>query len=237
MTTNFLQSTDAQEWNPESAYLLGLLFADGHSPKGERKPVTLTTIDRQLANLVCSLVKAKQHWHPPKGIGKKEVCRCIINVESSETFRAMGLPVGNKIGKLEWPPLLPHRFARDFIRGFFDGDGWTARNVCTIGFASKSLPLLLAIEYIGQGLYCAPQEIREYQACYRLCYADIVDVAKWGMYLYLYPTTDICLLRKRKRLFDNLGASQIPDTSDLRYGIGEAIPLAMHTHVLDSQPC
>ena len=88
------------------------------------------------------------------------------------------------------------------------------------GFWIGVLGFLKAIEQVGCGLTCNCKNIRlttnPHGSCYTLGYSTMREVALWGMYMYLYPTTDMCLIRKRTKLFENFGLYTIPDTPNLR---------------------
>lgn len=195
-------------WTPESAYLLGLFYADGHLTSDCRS-ATLTTKDKQLSELVYSLI--------PNSVANfsKPIKRVRLNKQLANGLQCMGLPPGRKSEKLEWPKELPPRLARDFIRGFFDGDGSAISGRPCIHFNSNSIALLLSIEYIGRALSCYHKTLIWSRTCYKLIYCNLVDAALWSMYMYLYPTTDICLLRKRESLFSSLGVKKIPETPDI----------------------
>jgi hypothetical protein len=207
-------------WTPESAYLLGLFYADGCLNKGGL--CTYRTKDKQLINLVRQLLNygnIRTESYPTKK-GPKSIYSIAFGQHMSKDLQLLGMPISPKANKLTWPPNLPPHLTRDFIRGFFDGDGSASINTC-IMFNSSSLEFLLTIEHITHNLGCYPheptfQETR-YGSCYMLSYGNVVDVALLTMYMYLYPTTTTCLLRKRLRLFKSLGVTQIPDTPNLHY--------------------
>ena len=209
-------------WTPESAYLLGLLYADGHLDK-EGRIISFHSTDYQLIDLVVNLIGyqgtiSEQSYMTKQG----QHTKYTITFGGPITGRVeeIGLPRGDKSTKLVWPPTLPSNVARDFVRGFFDGDGGTQAKPygIAINFASGSLPLLQAIEYVARNLGCwtkKPQYCTNPAgSCYNLQYGDKVEAALLAMYMYLYPTTDLCLHRKRDTIFGWFEI-EIPDTPDL----------------------
>ncbi|MBI4125330.1 MAG: hypothetical protein HY609_06415 [Deltaproteobacteria bacterium] len=119
----FLDETFFDSWTPESAYILGLLMADGTlttNPRGSRYVEFLST-DRELVDLFRSLLKSNH---------KISLKKRPPNKKWKPTYR---IQVGNKymlsrlsnigLSQKSCVPRMSKRYYRDFVRGFFDGDG------------------------------------------------------------------------------------------------------------------
>lgn len=198
-----------ETWNSESAYFYGLFLADGHLAKYAG---VLSTKDEQLVELANSLL-------PQAGIKKGKTptggifYRVFLDKKSIELMEVRGCPIGRKFDRLPWPDDLPPKYTRDFVRGFFDGDGSISNDRIFISFSSSTVSFLERLELIGRSLFCGKAKIhRGTYSCRRIFYSDMVEVARWCTYMYLYPTTDICLHRKRDHLFSLYGVTKIPDT-------------------------
>jgi hypothetical protein len=208
-------------WSAQSAYLLGLFYADGHLAE-DCDFCLFSTIDFQLTKLVQQLLDysdVRTNTYSTKQ-GVRTIYRVQFSGSLAQSLRKLGMPAGAKASWLTWPATLPSHLTRDFVRGFFDGDGSAGKNRPSLTFASSSPQFLEAIESIGRALTCYPREVifdkNPYGSCYQLQYGNLVDVALWTMYMYLYPTIDLCLARKRDRLFRSLGVEMPPETEDLR---------------------
>ncbi len=211
-----MTQTVFSEWSPESAYLFGLFYADGHLRKNLHS-AGIATKDKQLADLVHILVSGswiKEKQYPVKD-GERVLSRIFFDKATRWALHKMGMPAGKKFDILQWPAI-PPECARDFVRGFFDGDGGISDKT-TLSFYSQSVGFLETIERIGGALSCYRRKPRlsHNKRCYSLDYSSIPEVALWGMYMYLYPTTGICLERKRDLIFSLLGVDEIPDTLSL----------------------
>ncbi|OGQ04866.1 MAG: hypothetical protein A3F82_10190 [Deltaproteobacteria bacterium RIFCSPLOWO2_12_FULL_44_12] len=110
-------------WSPESAYILGLLMSDGTlttNPRGSQYVEFLST-DRELVDLIRSLLnsnhKISLKRRSPSEPGKPAYRIQIGNKYMLSRLSKMGLSRKSAM------PRIPKRYYRDFIRGFFDGDG------------------------------------------------------------------------------------------------------------------
>ena len=113
-------------WTPESAYLLGLLMADGTlttNPRGSRY-VEFVSTDRELVDCFRSFMKSNHK------ISLKKRPASTAMKPWKPMFR---IQVGNKkmlsqlskigLSKKNIVPQMPKKYYRHFTRGFFDGDG------------------------------------------------------------------------------------------------------------------
>ena len=109
------------------AYLLGLICADGHISKQQKIELTLQAQDKELLEYI----KVKLDHETPlikkegKGANRQDAYRLMLcSKEMTADLTKLGLD-NNKTKNLSIDILknIPNRLLRDFIRGFFDGDG------------------------------------------------------------------------------------------------------------------
>jgi len=131
MNDTFFDNIDTQE----KAYWLGFLYADGYHTKPYRVGVKLAVKDKSHIEKLCDAVQVSYDrikFRPPsekfcmgriiRSSGSSELN--INNKHLSISAKACGL-VPNKSLILTFPSenILPLKFVRHFIRGYFDGDG------------------------------------------------------------------------------------------------------------------
>jgi hypothetical protein len=112
--------------SPAKATLLGLIAADGHNNEQNSIVITLQYGDieylRRFSFLVYGEDKVKTRFNLRNGKKLKHCTLYLFSKRYTEVLKAMGIS-RNKTKNLRWPTGIPKRFAIDFIRGFFDGDG------------------------------------------------------------------------------------------------------------------
>jgi intein/homing endonuclease len=118
-----------KEWNPDMAYILGFLYADGNIIKTKRDThfVSLQIKDRPILESIKASLKSDHKIHVRTHKGESGLMY-RLQIGSKEYFQdlvALGL-IPNKTKRMRLPNI-PKVFVGDFIRGYFDGDGnvWT----------------------------------------------------------------------------------------------------------------
>lgn len=110
------------EWSPEMAWVLGLIFADGnigqHSKNGFHCSVCSIDVDmlEQVRELMCSNARINNHG----GKNTKTLLVC-----STDTTKVLMDKYGlhpNKSRTIQWPGV-PDSCLSHFVRGLWDGDG------------------------------------------------------------------------------------------------------------------
>jgi len=141
----------AQIDSPMQAYVLGVLAADGNVfPKLYRITLELSARDADLLEtirdqLVPGGAITTRHRNGHDYHVLAFVSRDIIN-----DLEALGI-TADKSRTITWPERLPPSFAREFILGYFDGDGFITyherpnRRYPYIGITSGSRDLLVSI--------------------------------------------------------------------------------------------
>lgn len=119
---NFFHSIE----NEESAYILGLLYADGFVGDEHFNNVVLGLNDKELVEQVARIIGFTGEVRKGKKGGFENSKESFILNFSSEIMandlRILGL-YPNKSLSLEYLPHIDDSLFRHFIRGYFDGDG------------------------------------------------------------------------------------------------------------------
>ena len=107
------------EWSPTMAYVLGFWFADGYMRKDRSYRILFFSNDLQILR---SIRGAMRSTHP---IRKRKDDQCWdINICSKKLFQQLERLGGiRRKSKIITFPRIPSPYMRDFIRGYFDGDG------------------------------------------------------------------------------------------------------------------
>jgi len=112
-------------WSPNMAYVLGFFAADGYMTENKRGAHfwNIQITDKKLLEDIKETIDAehKISIRPMRG-NKKPLHR--LQIGSKEMFQDL-LALGFKQGKTKSlvVPGIPARYFRDFVRGYFDGDG------------------------------------------------------------------------------------------------------------------
>lgn len=130
-------------WTPESAYVLGYLYADGSledAPYLRGRYIRVTSVDKESIERIKRLLSS-QHTiveQSPSGYGRKQ--RYLLRIGSHKLYLSLinrGLTLRKSL-TMKFPSL-PREILRDFVRGYFDGDGGT---YLEIGRGSKGQPII-----------------------------------------------------------------------------------------------
>ncbi|MDO8516119.1 MAG: LAGLIDADG family homing endonuclease [bacterium] len=107
-------------WSPVVAYVLGFWFADGYMRKDKSYRILFFSNDLQI---IRSIRGAMGSSHPIRKKSKFDQC-WVINMCSKRLYQDL-----EKLGGISCKsktlsfPNIPANYLRDFIRGYFDGDG------------------------------------------------------------------------------------------------------------------
>ncbi|MFH0806228.1 MAG: LAGLIDADG family homing endonuclease [Candidatus Brennerbacteria bacterium] len=132
-------------WSPIMAYVLGYFYADGSMyPSVRGKYIVVTSIDRS------TILKIKKWLHSHHTVreesstwanGKKRYILRIGNAALYEALKLRGL-YPNKSLTIKIPTI-PRKFLKDFVRGYFDGDG------CVYLYRSAGISQLLILRKLS----------------------------------------------------------------------------------------
>lgn len=104
----------------------------------------------------------------------------------------------NKSGK-ETLPKIDEKYYRDFIRGYWDGDGFIRKKSDGIGVVGSYEILSFIQEHFKKELGVLPQKIYEHGTIFKIEYRSKEDASK--ILSYLYREGDVALTRKVDLLY------------------------------------
>ncbi len=201
------------ELNPNNTYFLGLLWADGWIEKRSENIYTigleLTDYDvmHKLSKLLnCNLLvrtprKKRSLINDREIMSKKEIYVIRLN---GKYFANKFIQLGfyNKKKDRDYMPKIPIIYYKDFIRGYFDGDGYVSKSItkkCNkyqyiAGITNSHLNLFNIIKnYLGYGHIYKKRNI-----------FNILFFKKEipNLYNFIYQDTDLFIARKKKLMLD-----------------------------------
>lgn len=203
-----------KSWSSQSAYILGYFYADGSLEDASYlrgKYIRISSIDKSLIfyvkhalNSKHSIVVVKPHW--PNG--KLQYLLRIGSHKLYESLLHKGL-YPNKSLSIKFPKI-PAKYLRDFIRGYFDGDGCIylqmskgkiqkliIKKLTTI-FTSGSKVFLQQLAGILHAVIGTKQtKIYNSHRSFQLR-CTTTDSIKLFKFLYRYAPFNFCLKRKLK---------------------------------------
>lgn len=115
-------------WTLESAYVYGLLYADGNVTLRtfNRSVLSLELKDAEYVRLVAGVIdSALPVYDYERTDGRKSAKLVLYRNSIVQDCIEKGL-VPAKTHTLQWPPDLPRELDSHFVRGYFDGDGTVA---------------------------------------------------------------------------------------------------------------
>jgi len=195
-------------WSRDLAYILGFTFADGNI-YGCTLSYSLAQKDIKVLQYIRKCVKTespvKTFRRKRKG-GKKFNWVCRLRINSTKIVKILNdkyklTPHKTKTASIDFD--IPEAFRGDFIRGFFDGDGWVYNRrksveagVC--GASSKFINDFHALcGHIGNFRYRKPSK-------HKIASYSIEFYTKSSLKLreLMYQKEPFCLERKKKRFWD-----------------------------------
>jgi hypothetical protein len=137
--------------SPLKAYVLGVLPADGNVlPKHHRITLELSAKDADLLEIVRDQLVPGGAITARHRRGFDYQTLAFVSHQMVQDLEALGITAA-KSRTITWPERLPPSFAREFILGYFDGDGFITyhersnRRYPYIGITSGSFSLLIRI--------------------------------------------------------------------------------------------
>ena len=188
-------------WTSTSAYIIGFIVADGHIATNGRNRLVIGINERDL--YILELVREKlckeasiRYYKPQNSVNLAISGKLLI-----ESLSDIGLDT-KKSGVSNLFNIIPKRFHRDFIRGFFDGDGCMSYSQRTRGkyksvegsvsFVNMDLELLENIkDMLGHG------RIKKVKSYYVLRFQRTSEITDF--YKYIYSNRTDFLLRKKNK--------------------------------------
>ncbi len=192
------------KWSQDIAYFVGLMAADGnlYHKTSYMIRIELKDNDAYILNKIRDIldigtVKITER----KSYGKIQKS-ALFRVNNKSLYNKL-LEIGltpNKSLTLKWPKV-PKKYYRDFVRGFFDGDGSISFNKASdykgawrAVFYSASKDFIYELKNIlEKEANIESQNLNKYTACYSYKFGrkDTIKLGKWMYY-------DSCLRLERK---------------------------------------
>ena len=115
---------DLSTWNPQSAYLIGMLLADGYiSSHSDKMALHFSLTDKELAEALSEMLGANiriiRHIIKEDGYLRKDQFQINKTILASPLLKEY---TGNKSRTMTFPDV-PTEYLPYFLRGYFDGDG------------------------------------------------------------------------------------------------------------------
>ena len=124
-----------RKWSPEMAYLLGLVFADGHVNRwqlrftfGEPSFGIIHNVKRVIG-YDGPLTEIDNHGHPALGL-------FLGSTEMTNDLKELDVPWGNKSRTKTFPDV-PEGLESHFVRGYFDGNGSVGKKLVRFSCGSR----------------------------------------------------------------------------------------------------
>lgn len=186
----------------EKNYFLGLMYADGFNVAGKNEfGLALSGEDGYMVEKFQQFFETDRpimHHEPSFGRGQ-EVHEIRLNSEYvSNRLTELGCPPQKSL-IIKFPTFLEDKFVRDFIRGYFDGDG----SIFSINKYGKRIDILGTCDFCTnvQAILYNKLNIKSFMAqsgnIYSLRFSKIEDINKF--YHWIYDDATIFLLRKYKK--------------------------------------
>lgn len=148
--------------NPDKAYILGLLYADGCNT-GKSISISLKSEDKYILEKINKLIGSNRQlklipYHQKNERWSDQYSLCITNKYMATQLMNLGV-VPHKSLILTFPDWLSEDLYPDFIRGYMDGDGNIAKKekrinlIGTETFCSKLADILHEVLNINCGIY------------------------------------------------------------------------------------
>ena len=206
-----------KKWTREMAYVLGLFASDGYMWKNNREShfFAFQITDGSLLEKVREALGSNHHMAIRQYKNKKWKTSYRIQIGSREMFNdleALGM-TQNKTKTLRYPAV-PRSFFRDFVRGYFDGDGnvWVGEvhkeretrtrvilSVITSGSKGFLVDFSRCLQFYGFG----KGSLFYRQKAWRLQYSVRDSILLYHL-MYDSCSSDLFLDRKRKKFEEYL---------------------------------
>nr|DAO84441.1 MAG TPA: HNH endonuclease [Bacteriophage sp.] len=187
----------------EKAYWLGFLMADGHVDKDLGKlTLTLKASDYNHLEKLMNTLKEDKKITIQEITGGGAKPRKTATIYYCSTYMIKKLVYNGvvplKSGKKVLPKTVPLHLIKDFIRGFWDGDGHINSNRRLVSVCSSSLNVLFSIRfYFEEMLGVKHYELQYYKWNHMYVYTLFSENAK-NVVEHLYSGASIYLDRKHE---------------------------------------
>jgi hypothetical protein len=205
---------------PNQAYWLGFIYADGYISANKNKTKYSVGIELQKSdykhlqnfnidikgNVQVTYRKRKSHYINQRLIGETELCQIrLYCTEMAKDLERHGCCLNKSLIK-DKPKNIPESLMRNFIRGYFDGNGTICYSInkkvnksylkVSIETGSENFALWLS-DYLNQLKYY--NYISKDKSCYKL---QLNANSRIDFLKYLYDESEIYLKRKYDKYID-----------------------------------
>lgn len=192
------------------AYILGFFAADGWNRKRDNLlELTLQQSDIEILERIkekMGMSREIRQFTTKDGCNKASLT--FSSKKIKEIFEKYGI-VPNKTFKLKHLPELPKEYLRDYIRGYFDGDGsiyfsrsslvWT---ICSVNKSFLEEIMVLLNKELNIPLKTIYEDKRKEHILYSFQYWNKEELKK--IYNFLYPDNVELFLVRKKEKFESI---------------------------------
>ena len=210
-----VNKTFFKQWSSEMAYVLGFFAADGYITVNKRGGQfwCISITDGSLLNEIKRIIQSEHKISFRKGIGneRNQYRIQIGSIEMCDDLRKLGFT--ERKTKVLSVPVMPDKYFRHFVRGYFDGDGhvWSGlvhkdRKTKTITiqsvFTSCSYQFLDALRFGLDRKGIKKGVLRKGKGnYYRLTYS-VLNSLKLYDFMYNSLGTSRLFLKRKKDVFE-----------------------------------
>ena len=222
-----VKSAFFENWFPEMAYVLGLIFADGHLEDAHYlrgKYLRISSSDIEILEKVRAVL-ASEHKIvkiAPKlasGCGKnkdkKYLCRTkyLLRIGDHKIYNSLvKLGVTPKKSLTLKFPTVPVKYMRDFVRGYFDGDGSVfiddKKKRLLVVFCCGSYGYLENLsESLAKLAQVKKQRVIKGNRSFQIKYSTLEAIK---LYKFMYNTEAALFLERKYQVFQRFIKSFVP---------------------------
>lgn len=190
--------------NADMAYVLGFIAADGSLSKNDNRiKIDLSTKDRDQLELIKTVMKIDYPIKDYINSNNYEVSELVWTCQQHKHDLAKYGVTPNKTYSLLFPTQLNKQYWRDFIRGYFDGDGCITGQKPEWKICSYRKEILETINdfFFENGIDKVEIHKRKTENLYDIRYASIPSLRK--IYNLIYYSNNIPYLKRKKEKFDS----------------------------------
>lgn len=193
LNENYFETIDTAN----KAYYLGFIAADGCNRESRFLEIFISKEDISILESFLLDLESNYQIHIRK---EKYAQLTIFSRKLMSDLERHGITQRKSL-TLEFPKTVPNEFISDFIRGYFDGDGWISKDGKGIEIVGTLDMVFNISEYIYNSIKLNPSKIQSKENIFSVFYHGAKRTAQ--LYEYLYKQNSICLERKLLRFKQN----------------------------------
>lgn len=112
-------------WSPTMSYVLGFIYADGNiHPSARGKYLVITSTDKEIIYKIKKWLNSEHKITTGRSAWPNSRMCYIIKIGNKFIYNALlGLGIYPNKSLTIRMPIIPKKYLKDFVRGYFDGDG------------------------------------------------------------------------------------------------------------------